>query len=117
MAALVEIDAVSYAYRRSAPPALRQVSLRVDAGTTVGLIGPNGGGKTTLVKLLLGELTPTAGTITIDGLPPGKAVRRGDVIGYLPQRPPRVDRLPLTVRQVVRLGLAGKAGLGRAVPL
>ena len=111
---LVDIAAITYAYRRGAPPAVRQVSLQVDRGTTVGLIGPNGGGKTTLVKLLLGLMPPTAGTITIDGLTPAKAVRRGDVIGYLPQKPPRPDRLPLTVRQVVRLGLAGKTGIGRA---
>ena len=116
MPAIVDIAAVTYAYRRGAPPALRQVSLQVDRGTTVGLIGPNGGGKTTLVKLLLGLMPPTSGTLTIDGLSPARAVRRGDVIGYLPQHAPRSDRLPLTVRQVVRLGLAGKTGIARSTP-
>jgi zinc transport system ATP-binding protein len=116
MPALVDIAAVTYAYRRGGAPALHQVNLQVDRGTTVGLIGPNGGGKTTLVKLLLGLLVPTAGTITIDGLTPAKAVRRGDVMGYLPQKTPRPDRLPLTVRQVVRMGLAGKTGIGRSTP-
>jgi zinc transport system ATP-binding protein len=111
--ALVEIADVSFAYHRTAAHALRHVNLNVEAGTTVGLIGPNGGGKTTLVKLLLGLLTPTSGSITIAGLTPARAVRQGDVIGYLPQSPPRMDRLPLTVRQVVRLGLLGKTGLGR----
>ena len=88
MPVLVDIADVTYAYRRGAPPAVRQVSLQVEAGTTVGLIGPNGGGKTTLVKLLLGIMPPTTGTIAIAGLPPAKAIRRGDLIGYLPQKPP-----------------------------
>ena len=114
MPVIVDIAAVTYAYRRGGPTALRSVSLQVDAGTTVGLIGPNGGGKTTLVKLLLGLMPPTDGAITIAGLTPAKAVRRGDVIGYLPQKPPGPDRLPLTVRQLVRLGLTGKTGIGRS---
>ena len=114
MAVIVDIAAVTYAYRRGGTPAVRNVSLQIDAGTTVGLIGPNGGGKTTLVKLLLGLMPPTAGAITIGGLTPARAVGRGDVIGYLPQKPPRPDRLPLTVRQLVRLGLVGKTGIGRS---
>jgi zinc transport system ATP-binding protein len=93
---------------------LKHVSLDIDAGTTVGLIGPNGGGKTTLIRLLLGLLEPTRGEVRIAGLAPRDAVRRGDVIGYLPQSPRVPSRLPLSVRQVVRLGLAGKTGMLRS---
>ena len=82
----------------------------MEPGSTLGLIGPNGGGKTTLVRLLLGLLEPTRGSIRVDGLPPAGAVRRGDVIGYLPQNPKPSDRFPLSVRQVVRLGLVGQGG-------
>lgn len=112
---LVSIRDVRFAYGNS--PALEGVSLEVEEGITVGVIGPNGGGKTTLLKLLLGQLEPDAGTITVAGLSPRKAVRRGDVMGYLPQHGAagggegEVTRLPVTVRQAVRLGLAGKAGL------
>src|SRR5688572_30471777 len=92
---------------------LKHVSLDIERGTTVGLIGPNGGGKTTLIRLLLGLLQPTAGTIRIAGLPPVQAIRQGDVVGYLPQNPQPAPSFPLSARQVVRLGLAGKTGMLR----
>ena len=82
---LVQIANLSFAY--GAQPVLANVNLDVEAGTTVGVIGPNGGGKTTLIRLLMGVLDPTAGSIRIDGLAPRQAIRKGDVIGYLPQNP------------------------------
>src|SRR5580658_8119443 len=84
--------------------------MSVAPGTTVGVIGPNGGGKTTLIKLLLGLLKPTRGQVTVAGMPATAAVRRGDVLGYLPQNPTAPARFPLSVRQFVQLGLAGKIG-------
>lgn len=92
---------------------LKRIDLRIEAGSTVGIIGPNGGGKTTLIRLMLGLIQPTRGTIHVMGLPPKLAVRRGDVIGYLPQNPRVPDDFPLNVRQVVRLGLVGKTGMLR----
>src|SRR5688572_1098118 len=94
---------------------LKHVTLDIEQGTTVGLIGPNGSGKTTLIRLLLGLLQPTRGEIRIAGLTPRDAVRRGDVVGYLPQSQRVPSSLPLSVRQVVRLGLAGKSGMFRSV--
>src|SRR3954471_6043035 len=111
MSAIIDITDLDFAYRETL--VLKQVSLRIERGTTVGLIGPNGGGKTTLVRLLLGLLRPTRGTIRIDGLPPARAVQRGDVVGYLPQNPAAPNGFPLSVRQLVRLGLAGKTGMLR----
>ena len=111
MSTLVDIAALDFGYGRH--PVLSGINLRIDPGTTLGLIGPNGGGKTTLIRLLLGLLEPTAGRVRVAGLPPAKAIARGDVIGYLPQNPPQSSRLPLSVRQVVRLGLAGKTGILR----
>lgn len=93
---------------------LKHVDLTIERGSIVGLIGPNGGGKTTLVKLLIGLLKPKRGSITIDGLSPARAIRKGDVIGYLPQNPAVADQFPLSVRQVVRLGLVGKTGMLRS---
>ena len=110
-APLIDIQSLDFSYGRE--PALCGVTLPVTAGTTLGLIGPNGGGKTTLVKLLLGLLRPTRGTVAIDGLPPRRAVARGDLIGYLPQRPEIAAQIPLDVRQLVTLGLAGKTGMLR----
>jgi zinc transport system ATP-binding protein len=112
MDSIVDISNVDFNYGNTA--ALKNVSIQIQRGSTVGLIGPNGGGKTTLVKMLIGLLVPVAGHIVIDGMPPMKAVRRGDVIGYLPQNAARPERFPLNVRQVVRLGLAGKTGICRS---
>src|SRR5688572_21969989 len=106
---IVDISNVDFAYRDAL--VLKDVSLRVEAGTTLGLIGPNGGGKTTLIRLLLGLLSPTRGSVRVDGLEPRAAVRRGNVIGYLPQNPSTPENLPISVRQVARLGLVGKTGM------
>src|SRR5690348_11433924 len=107
----VEIEHLDFHYGDQ--PVLRDICLSVERGTTLGLIGPNGGGKTTLIRLLLGLLKPTHGTVAVGGLAPAQAVRRGDVIGYLPQNPAAPPNLPLTAREVVRLGLAGKTGMLR----
>src|SRR5687768_10068935 len=80
---IIDISNVDFAYRDVL--VLKDVSLRIEAGTTLGLIGPNGGGKTTLIRLLLGLLQPTRGSVHVDGHEPRAAVQRGDVIGYLPE--------------------------------
>jgi zinc transport system ATP-binding protein len=92
-------------------PVLRHVSLALEQGSTLGIVGPNGGGKTTLVRLLLGLLKPAAGTVEVCGMSPAQAVRRGNVIGYLPQNAQTTGNIPITVGQLVRLGLAGKTGM------
>ena len=109
---LVQLQQVSFL--RGGKPVLQDISLSVAPGSTLGLIGPNGGGKTTLLKLVLGQLTPTHGQITVGGLSPAAAVARGNILGYVPQNSPASlpipSRLPLTVAEMVRLGLAGKTG-------
>jgi zinc transport system ATP-binding protein len=112
MPPIATIDNLDFAFGETL--VLKHVTLAIEQGTTVGLIGPNGGGKTTLIRLLLGLLEPTRGEVRIAGLTPREAVRRGDVVGYLPQSQRPSSRLPLSVRQVVRLGLAGKTGMLRA---
>jgi zinc transport system ATP-binding protein len=110
---IIDIRELDFAYRDAL--VLKDVSLRVEPATTLGLIGPNGGGKTTLIRLLLGMLEPTRGTITIAGLSPRQAVARGDILGYVPQNPAAPDsRFPVSVRQVARLGLVGKTGMLRS---
>jgi zinc transport system ATP-binding protein len=106
---LVSIRNVSFRYGET--PALESVSLDIHRKTTLGLIGPNGGGKTTLLRLLLGQFKPDSGDIRIAGLSPPAAVRKGNLIGYLAQHGHEVTRLPISVRDAVRLGLVGKSGL------
>jgi zinc transport system ATP-binding protein len=114
VAPIIDIRQLDFAYRQQL--VLKQIDLAVQAGTTLGLIGPNGGGKTTLIQLLLGLLRPTRGTIRIAGLEPRAALRQGNIIGYLPQNPNLPDNFPLSVRQLVQLGLAGKTGMLRGYP-
>lgn len=107
---------VSFAYDRR--PALSNVTLHVKEGLTTGVIGPNGGGKSTLMKIMLGLLTPDQGTVTVLDRPPAKACADGTLVGYVPQRHAIDWAFPITVRQVVQLGLIGRKkwwrGFGRA---
>src|SRR5205814_6455763 len=99
MRSLVEIQHLDFAYRDQL--VLKHINLPIDAGSTLGLIGPNGGGKTTLVKLLLGLLKPTRGMLRIDGLVPKDAVARGSVVGYLPQNAAVTPNFPISVGEAV----------------
>lgn len=109
---LVDIAHLDFAY--AGQLVLRQIDLHVETGSILGLIGPNGGGKTTLVKLILGLLKPTRGHVVVDGLSPQQAVARGNIVGYLPQNPALTARFPIDVRGCVRTGLVGKTGLLRS---
>ena len=64
--------------------ALNSVNLVIGSGRVVGLLGPNGSGKTTLIKLICGLLTPTSGSITVNGTPIGAATKA--MVSYLPDR-------------------------------
>ncbi len=84
---------------------LDNVSLCVPHGGFVGLIGPNGGGKSTLLRLMLGLLAPQQGRIRIFGQTPTQASRR---IGYVPQFARFARSFPISVEDVVLMGLLGK---------
>lgn len=81
------------------PRALDNVDLSLERGRIVGLLGPNGSGKTTLIKLAAGLLTPTAGSILIDGMKPGKDSKA--IVSYLPD----TDYLPdyMNLRELTRM--------------
>ena len=97
-------DAVDYAF--DATPALIDVSLRVNRGEFLALIGPNGGGKSTLLKLALGLLEPAAGRIEVLGTEPRLARAR---VGYVPQFAGFPRDFPVTAGEAV---LHGRLGLG-----
>lgn len=98
----IEIDAVSFAY--GGVPVLEDVSLRVRNGEFLGLVGPNAGGKSTLLKLMLGLLKPQQGRIRVLDRSPRLARRR---IGYVPQYPAFPRDFPITVLEVVLMGRLG----------
>ena len=77
---LVHVDHLTKHYRKT--PALRDYSLSLDAGHIVGLMGPNGCGKTTLLKILAGVLSDYEGIVTIGGCAPGVATK--EIVSYLP---------------------------------
>jgi zinc transport system ATP-binding protein len=87
------------------------IDLAVEAGRFIGVIGPNGGGKTTLLRALIGLEKPDSGDIRVLGLPPGQSRE----VGYLPQAPTFDFRFPARVRDVVEMGLPRGSGReGRA---
>jgi zinc transport system ATP-binding protein len=82
-------------------PVLDDISLDIDAKAFLAVIGPNGGGKTTLLKLLTGLLKPTQGTIRVFDQPPEKVSYR---IGYVPQDAAGARAFPISVMDVVLMG-------------
>ncbi len=87
---------------------LKNISLSIPQGKFVGIIGPNGGGKTTLLKLIMGFFKPTKGTISIFKETPIKSRTK---IGYVPQSY-RFDKdFPITVEELVLLGALSKTSI------
>ena len=85
-------------------PILTGINAEIAAGEFIGIFGPNGAGKTTLVRCLINTLQPTAGSIKIFGLAPGKA---GDQIGYMPQGHGGFDSTALSARALVESACHG----------
>ncbi len=82
-------------------PVLYGVNFEIQDGETIGIIGPNGGGKTTLLKLIMGFLKPDAGEIRIFGWPQRQA---RELLAYVPQRLPFDRDFPISVLEVVLTG-------------
>lgn len=108
---VIELRGVSFSYARR--EVLSGVDLTVTAGDFLAVIGPNGGGKTTLIKLILGLLAPREGTVRVLGADP-LLVR--PAVGYVPQHAQVQPSFPVTVHEAVLLGLrrtGGGLSLGR----
>jgi zinc/manganese transport system ATP-binding protein len=91
-----------------------RATFSITQGECVALLGPNGSGKTTMLRVILGQLTPTAGRVSILGAPPQPGNR---AIGLVPQRRELVSDLSIRSRDLVLLGINGyRWGFGRARP-
>ncbi len=99
----IEAHGVDFAYG-DRPQVLANVHLEITERDFVSVIGPNGGGKTTLIKLFLGLLRPTAGDIRVLGTTPQKARTQ---IGYMPQHATLDPGFPVSVGDVVLMGRLG----------
>jgi len=102
--AVISIENVSFSYGGSM--ALENINLTVNKGEFLGVVGPNGGGKSTLLKLILGLLQPAKGKITVLGKTPEKG---RESIGYVPQHARFNRDFPITVEDTVLLGRLGKS--------
>ncbi|MDP1663342.1 MAG: metal ABC transporter ATP-binding protein [Phycisphaerales bacterium] len=111
----VQVEGVTFTYPGSESPALENVSLAVPAGGRLGILGPNGGGKSTLLKVVLGLLSPGAGRVQIFGQTPQEATR-GGLVGYVPQGLEVEKGFPLSVRQVVELAVSWRLPGWRTLP-
>src|SRR3989475_12711779 len=100
MSLALRLDRASFSYGHG-PPVLRDGELEVERGEFVAIAGPNGGGKTTLVRLVVGLEEPTSGRVE-------SLVRK---VGYLPQRAQAGIDAPVTVRELVTTGRASRTRL------
>lgn len=113
-APIIALDQVWF--HRGTQTVLENVTLHVPEGSFTGLIGPNGGGKTTVLRLTLGLLRPSRGTVRVFGQPVERPGQFGSAIAYVPQRSEVDWSFPARVIDVVAMGAYGRLGLGRRVP-
>ncbi|WP_226035961.1 metal ABC transporter ATP-binding protein [Aquibacillus saliphilus] len=105
---IVSMKQVNYAYENK--HALKNINFEVPKGSFMGLVGPNGGGKTTLIKLILGILKSHQGSIDLFGTPIDK-FKDWNKIGFVSQKANSFNRgFPATVNEVVSMGLTAKVG-------
>ncbi len=106
---IIECDGICFSY--GTEPVLHDVHLEVHRGDYLGIVGPNGGGKTTLIKIMLGLLQSECGGVRLFG----KDIRDFKdwwKVGYVPQTATNFDtNFPATVQEVVLMGTFGKRGI------
>ncbi len=102
----IEIKRVSAGYNGNM--VIEDINLDIEDRDYLAIIGPNGGGKSTLLKAILGLLEPSSGSIKVFGQSPSKAVGR---VGYVPQRGIFDASYPLSVRELALMGMRHRKGL------
>ena len=110
---VVQVEHVDFAWDGN--EVLRDCNLEVTEGQFLGLLGPNGGGKTTLLRLILGELVPQRGRVLVFGKEAHRLGRGRHLIGYVPQRERAEVNFPATALDTVVMGTFSSLGFGRRV--
>lgn len=105
---VIELLDVTAGYNKD-HPAVEDVNFSVNQNDFTAIIGPNGGGKTTLLKVILGLMVPFSGTVKVFGDEPAHSIKR---IGYVPQVIPS-RTFPISVLDVVLMGRLSSSGLLR----
>jgi zinc transport system ATP-binding protein len=110
-ASCIEVENLNFSFDKNI--VIEDVSFKITEGQYTGLIGPNGGGKTTLVKIILGLLTPSSGSVRLFGGPAAE-FRMRSLIGYVPQNAAQAEfYFPATAHEIVRSGRTARVGLFR----
>lgn len=89
---------------------LQDIHLRISKGSCIGIIGPNGSGKTSLIRSIVGLNKPSDGMVRVFGERPQRSWRRQHQIGYVPQLKSIDKEFPISVYEVVMLGRVGRLG-------
>lgn len=107
--------ALSFSYSQALAPTLQDIDFELQRGVFLALIGPNGGGKTTFLRILLGELEPTSGSVRVFGRPPADLGKLRAKIGYVPQKAHFDLSFPASALDVILMGSYFETGLLRRV--
>lgn len=105
---VIQIQGLGFSYEQS--PVLSDVYLDIHHLDSICIVGPNGGGKTTLIKCILGLLQPEKGKVLVFGVPPSQARLR---MGYVPQYANFDPHFPISVQEVVCMGRLGQSFSGK----
>ena len=112
--AVIVLEALTKRFGDAMPPAIDAVDARIRGGIVTGLVGPDGAGKTTLMRMMAGLLVPSAGTLRIAGLDPlHDAAALRSRIGYMPQRFGLYEDLTVIENLTLYADLRGVVGAAR----
>lgn len=104
------IEFNSFSFSITGRDILWDINLQISSGSCIGIIGPNGSGKTSLIKSIVGLNQPTKGSVQVFGNSPSRDWRKKVQLGYVPQLKSMDKDFPISVYEVVLLGRTGRLG-------